>query len=231
MKEKGLPLLPLITVWANEAKQLKGLAWSKGNALLNINYQMVSVSRNFTAARISWSLFRWVGLSKDVLHNVVWIKRQRALSPPARPRQSTCILEDTRSSPQQQGEPASTIQRAAVPTQSLWPKVFPQPQLQLIYWELITVRLCTNSALHVIACGAHNILAMALGLMNVPRSHILLPGSSIFNLILATILWIGTIIPNSEMWKLRPRESNSVNTTHKHYWNSNMTEKLNSWLP
>lgn len=70
IKENGLPL-PLITVWANEAKQPKGLVWSKGNALLNINYQMVSVSRNFTAAWISWSLFRWVGLSKDVLHNVV----------------------------------------------------------------------------------------------------------------------------------------------------------------
>lgn len=37
-----------------------------------ISYQTVSVSRNFTAARISCILFRCVGLSSAVLHSVVW---------------------------------------------------------------------------------------------------------------------------------------------------------------
>lgn len=36
-----------------------------------ISYQIVSVSRNFTAARISCILFRCVGLSSAVLHSVV----------------------------------------------------------------------------------------------------------------------------------------------------------------
>lgn len=49
----------------------------------------MSVSRNFTAARMSWSLSRWVGLSRDVLHSVVWIKsREKAHQHPEGPAQA-----------------------------------------------------------------------------------------------------------------------------------------------
>lgn len=55
-------------------QKARGTCWGPGKGRPHIHYQTVSVSKNFTAARMSWSLSRWVGLSRDVLHSVVWIK-------------------------------------------------------------------------------------------------------------------------------------------------------------
>ena len=57
-------------------QKAQGTCWGPGKGRPHIHYQTVSVSKNFTAARMSWSLSRWVGSSRDVLHSVVWIKER-----------------------------------------------------------------------------------------------------------------------------------------------------------
>ena len=45
-------------------QKAQGTCWGPGKGRPHIHYQTVSVSKNFTAARMSWSLSRWVGLFK-----------------------------------------------------------------------------------------------------------------------------------------------------------------------
>lgn len=155
IKEKGLPLPPLITVRANEANSPRDLLGPRGMPICTSITRWCRCPETSQPPGSAGPCFAGLGCLKTCC--TVWSEAKGR-----KPPHHLLGPKDTTSNPQQQGAVARSTQQGAEPS--------PQRR-QHLHGDLITARLCANSAPCAPAAWDSRTLTVAPGRIGFPRSH------------------------------------------------------------